>query len=66
MLFVTRLFGVTGSDADRDITREKADIEEITALSLLMQAKSASQQRRSIGRGTHVKGCLRPGPIRSI
>jgi hypothetical protein len=60
MLFLTRLFGVTGSDADRDPVREKAEIEEIIEKSLLLQAKSAAQQHRSIGRGTHVKGvCAR-------
>jgi hypothetical protein len=60
MLFLTRLFGVTASEADRDITREPADIEQIITRSLLMQANSASQQRRPIGRGTHVKGvCAR-------
>src|SRR6266581_2826352 len=60
MLFLTRWFGVTGSDAERDLTREQADIEEITKLSLQMQANSASQQHRPLGRGTHVKGvCAR-------
>jgi hypothetical protein len=60
MLFLTKLFGVTGSDAERDLTREQADIEAITERSLLMQANSASQQRRPLGRGTHVKGvCAR-------
>jgi hypothetical protein len=60
MLFLTRGFGVTGSDADRDPVREKAEIEEIIEKSLLLQAKSAAQQHRAIGRGTHVKGvCVR-------
>ena len=60
MLFLTRHFGVTASDADRDPVREKAEIEEIIEKSLLLQAKSAAQQHRSIGRGTHVKGvCAR-------
>ncbi|MGC1477653.1 MAG: hypothetical protein WA804_17530, partial [Terriglobales bacterium] len=56
MLFLTRWFGVTASDADRDPAREKADIEKITELSLLMQAKAAAKQHRPLGRGTHVKG----------
>jgi hypothetical protein len=56
MLFLTRWFGVTGSDADRNLVREKAEIEEIVELSLLLQAKSAAKQHRPIGRGTHVKG----------
>lgn len=60
MLFLTRLFGVTGSDADRDPAREASDIEEIALRSLQMQANAASQQKRPIGRGTHVKGvCAR-------
>ena len=60
MLFLTRHFGVTGSEADRDPVREKAEIEDIVEKSLLLQAKSAAQQRRPIGRGTHVKGvCAR-------
>jgi hypothetical protein len=60
MLFLTRLFGVTGSDDDRDPAREASDIEEIATRSLQMQANSASQQKRPIGRGTHVKGvCAR-------
>jgi hypothetical protein len=51
---------VTGSDADRDPVREKAEIEEIIEKSLLLQAKAAAQQHRAIGRGTHVKGvCAR-------
>jgi hypothetical protein len=56
MLFLTRLFGVTDSDAERDLTREQARIQEITELSLRMQANSAAQQHRPLGRGTHVKG----------
>jgi hypothetical protein len=60
MLFLTRLFGVAGNDLERDLTREQSDIEAIKAKSLLMQAKSASQQHRPLGRGTHVKGvCVR-------
>jgi hypothetical protein len=60
MLFLTKLFGVTGSDAERDLSREQADIGAIKEKSLLMQAKSASQQHRPLGRGTHVKGvCVR-------
>jgi hypothetical protein len=56
MLFLTRWFGVTASDADRDPVREKAEIEEIIDRSLLLQAKSAAKQHRPLERGTHVKG----------
>jgi catalase len=56
MLFLTRLFGVTGSESDRDLTREPSDIEEITRRSLLMQSNAAAKQRRPLARGTHAKG----------
>ncbi len=56
MVFLTRWFGVTESDAERNFTREKSDIEEITKKSLLMQANAAAQQQRSLCRGTHAKG----------
>ena len=60
MLFLTRWFGVTGSDAERSLAREQADIEEIVRRSLLMQANAAAKQHRPLGRGTHVKGvCAR-------
>src|SRR5271156_3092718 len=56
MLFLTRCFGVTGSDAERDPGGEQAIIDEITQRVLLLQAKSAAQQNRPLGRGTHPKG----------
>jgi hypothetical protein len=60
MLFLTKLFGVTFSDADRNLAREQADIEEITQRSLLLQANSAAKQSRPLARGTHAKGvCVR-------
>lgn len=60
MLFLTRWFGVTSSDADRDLGREQSDIEEIVRTSLLMQANAAAQQKRPLRRGTHAKGiCAR-------
>jgi hypothetical protein len=60
MLFLTRWFGVTGSDAERNLTREQADIKEITERVLLMQANAAAQQRQPLRRGTHAKGiCAR-------
>jgi hypothetical protein len=60
MLLPTRWFGVTGSDAERNLAREKADIEEITRRSLLLQANSAAKQHRQLARGTHAKGvCAR-------
>jgi hypothetical protein len=56
MVFLTRWFGVTESDADRNPAREKADIEAIVEKSLLMQANAAAKQQRSLCRGTHAKG----------
>jgi hypothetical protein len=56
MLFLTRFFGVTSSDAERDLGAEQACIDEITQKVLLLQAKSAAAQKRPLGRGTHVKG----------
>jgi hypothetical protein len=56
MLILTRLFGVTGSDTERDPVGEQAIIDEITEKILLLQAKSAAQQHRPLGRGTHPKG----------
>jgi hypothetical protein len=60
MLFLTRWFGVTGSDAERDLARQRSDIEQITEKSLLLQANAAAKQHRPLGRGTHAKGvCAR-------
>src|SRR3954451_11224459 len=56
MLFITRWFGVTGSDADRNLAWEQSDIEGITESILLMQANAAAKQHRPLGRGTHAKG----------
>jgi hypothetical protein len=60
MLFLTRCFGVTGSDGERSPAREQSDIKEITERVLLMQANAASLQRQPLRRGTHAKGiCAR-------
>src|ERR1700704_3997923 len=60
MLFVTRWFGVTGSDAERSLIQEQSDIKEIIERVLLMQANAAAQQQRPLLRGTHAKGvCAR-------
>ena len=60
MLSLTRWFGVTESNADRNPAREQADIAAITEKSLLMQANAATKQRRSLCRGTHASGiCVR-------
>jgi hypothetical protein len=56
MLFLTRWFGVTASDAERSPSREQSDIQEIVELVRLLQARSAAQQFRPLGRGTHAKG----------
>jgi hypothetical protein len=60
MVSLTRWFGVTESDADRNPAREQADIAAITEKSLLMQADAAAKQHRSLCRGTHASGvCVR-------
>jgi hypothetical protein len=60
MLFLTRWFGVTGSDAERNNAREQSDIKEITERVLSMQANAAARQRQPLRRGTHAKGvCVR-------
>ena len=56
MLFLTRLFGVTASDADRNLSSEHSVIEEIVKKVLLLQANCAAQQKRPLARGTHAKG----------
>src|SRR6059058_2562278 len=60
MLFLTRHFGVTGSEAERDPAGEPALFEEIVQQVLLLQAKAAATQKRPLDRGTHAKGvCAR-------
>jgi hypothetical protein len=58
MIFLTKLFGVTETDAERDLDTERSVIEEIVKKVLVLQANSASQQRRSLSRGTHAKGTV--------
>jgi hypothetical protein len=60
MLFLTRWFGVTGSDAERNVTAEPAIIDEIVTKTLQMQVDAAVLQHRPLARGTHAKGtCVR-------
>ena len=60
MLWLTRWFGVTGSDSERNLARESSDIEEIVRTTLKVQATSAAEQHRALARGTHAKGvCAR-------
>jgi hypothetical protein len=60
MAFLTRWFGITESEAERDYAREKADIDEIAERSLTMQSNAAVKQHRSLCRGTHARGiCAR-------
>jgi hypothetical protein len=60
MLFLTRLFGVTASAAERNLTAEPAIIDEIVEHILAMQRNVAAQQQRRLARGTHAKGvCAR-------
>jgi len=56
MLFLTRMFGVTGGDTERELESEKVCIEAITERVLQMQAKAANDQHLPLRRGTHAKG----------
>jgi catalase len=56
MVFLTRWFGVTESDAERSLAKEKSDNDEIVEKSLWMQANAAAKQHRPLCRGTHAKG----------
>ena len=59
-MMLTRWFGVTETDADRDTATEKSDIAKIAEMSLLMQQNAATVQHRSLCRGTHASGiCVR-------
>ena len=53
---LTRWFGVTGSDSERNFQGEKAITDEIVEKVLQLQAKSAAQDHRPLARGTHAKG----------
>jgi hypothetical protein len=60
VLFLTKLFGVTTSDAERYLDMEGKYAEEIVGHVLAMQAKTATGQLRPLCRGTHAKGvCVR-------
>jgi hypothetical protein len=56
MLFLTKCFGVTGSDAERNFAAEKACTAEIVERVLEMQANAAAKQQCPLRRGTHAKG----------
>jgi hypothetical protein len=56
MLFLTRWFGVTGSEAERNLAMEPAVVGEIVERILVMQTNVAAQQHCPLARGTHAKG----------
>jgi hypothetical protein len=56
MLFLIRLFGVTGSDAERYFSAEHAYAEEIVDKILQVQADTAAKQKSPLCRGTNAKG----------
>ena len=66
MLFLTKRFGVTSSDAERDLTAEGAYIQEIVEKVLLMQANAATKQQCPLARGTHAKGICARAPVRGV
>ena len=60
MLFLSKWFGVTTSDAERYLDVEQKYAEEIVDHVLLMQTNAAAKQNRPLCRGTHAKGiCAR-------
>jgi hypothetical protein len=60
MLFLTKLFGVTETDAERDFSSEQACVDAIVERVLVMQKKAADEEKRGLARGTHAKGvCVR-------
>ena len=60
MLFLTRWFGVTGSEAERNLAAEPAVIDEIVERILAMQTSVSARRQRPLARGTHAKGvCAR-------
>jgi hypothetical protein len=60
MLFLTKWFGVTDGEAERNLTAEPAIIGEIVERVLAVQTDAAARQRRPPARGTHAKGvCAR-------
>lgn len=63
MLFLTRLFGVTGSDAERYFGAEAGYSEEIVEKILLMQADAAAKKNSALRRGTHAKGVSLRGQL---
>src|SRR5271169_2379118 len=63
MLFLTRCFGVTGNDSERNLNAEQALHSEIVEKVLLMQAKAAAQDHRPLLRGTHAKGVVPRAPF---
>ncbi len=53
---LTSWFGVTATEAERNLSAEQGYIEEITQKVLLMQANAAAKQHCPLHRGTHAKG----------
>jgi hypothetical protein len=56
VLFLSKWFGVTTSDAERYLDVEQKYAEEIVDHVLLIQTNAAAKQNRPLCRGTHAKG----------
>ena len=65
MLWLTRWFGVTGSDSERDLAREASDIEAIVRTTLKVQATCCCPTTPAPGPWNTCERGLRPGPVRS-
>jgi catalase len=56
MLFLTKRFGITITDSERNLAAEKLYAEQIVEKVLIMQKTAAEKDHRPLGRGTHAKG----------
>ena len=62
MLWLTRWFGVTGSDSERDLAREPSDIEEIVRRTLEVQATMLLPNNTGRWPVEHMRKGSAPGP----
>ena len=66
MLFLTKLFGVTTSDAERYLDAEREYAEEIVGHVLTMQARRCRGPAPAALPRDPCEGCLCPGAVRSL
>jgi hypothetical protein len=56
MLFLTKWFGITTNESERNLAADKLYAEQIVEKVLLMQKNAAEKDHRQLGRGTHASG----------